>query len=230
MPWNECSVMDERHEPRARCAATQLPKDGQKSEFNRPFGLRCPPAGAHAHSIDRNFPRRAEFHQHCEWAAPALPHAGRRMGGAMLFSRLRETTARGLPLDRLSPRALRRGIACMFAMLAAFLVGACSNILVHDSNRDKQGQEAKKLVAEARVGDTVAALEKSFSEVAALEEARARDRAAYLFDLQVKVVSRASSLTSKFTENAKDTDGLQDRKSTRLNSSHSQQSRMPSSA
>lgn len=93
-------------------------------------------------------------------------------------------------------------------LAVALLAGGCAHTIVHDENRDKQGQEAKKLVTEARVGDTIAALGKSFAGVAAMEEARARDRAAYLFDLELRVVSRASSLTSKFSANAQETDGL----------------------
>lgn len=98
---------------------------------------------------------------------------------------------------------------CAAAMLALLIAGGCSHTLVHDENRDKRGQEAKKLSAEARVGDTVASLDKTFAEVAAMEEVRARDRTAYLFDYELRVVSRASSLISKLTENAKETDGLQ---------------------
>lgn len=100
---------------------------------------------------------------------------------------------------------------CTLALLAGtLLVSGCTHVLVHDEHRDKQGQEAKKLVAEAHVGDTVAALEKAFNDVAALEETRARDRAAYLFDLELRVVSRAPALGSSFAEGvAGQTDGLQ---------------------
>lgn len=100
---------------------------------------------------------------------------------------------------------------CTLALLAGTLfVSGCTHVLVHDERRDKQGQDARKLVAEAHVGDTVAALEKVFNDVAALEEFRARDRAAYLFDLELRVVSRAPALGSRFAEGvAGQTDGLQ---------------------
>ncbi|MBU1396486.1 MAG: hypothetical protein KKE84_10175 [Gammaproteobacteria bacterium] len=119
------------------------------------------------------------------------------------------STARPCQPSRGGAAAAGSPFRCAVAVLALLVAGGCSHTLVHNENRDKQGQETKKLAAEARIGDTVAALEKSFSEAAALEEARARDRAAYLFDLELKVVSRASSLTSKFTANAQETDGLQ---------------------
>jgi hypothetical protein len=93
-------------------------------------------------------------------------------------------------------------------VVAALLLAGCANTFVHDENRDKQGQEAKKLVAEARIADAVAELDKTFANVAALEEARARERAAYLFDLELRVVSRASALNSRFSPNARETDGL----------------------
>ena len=73
-------------------------------------------------------------------------------------------------------------IAPVSLLLALLLLEGCSHILVHDERGDKQAQETKQLVAEGRIGDTVAALGKSFGEVAALQETRARDRAAYLFD------------------------------------------------
>lgn len=101
---------------------------------------------------------------------------------------------------------------CTLALLAGtlFVTGCTHHVLVHDERRDKQGQDAKKLVAEAHVGDTVAALEKAFNDVAVLEEARARDRAAYLFDLELRVVSRAPALGSRFEEGVTgQTDGLQ---------------------
>ena len=89
-----------------------------------------------------------------------------------------------------------------------FVLTGCANVLVHDENRDKQAQDLRKAVAEAKIADTVAGLEKSFADMAALEETRARDRAAYLFELELRVVSRATSLVSKYNPDDKTTDGL----------------------
>jgi hypothetical protein len=102
-----------------------------------------------------------------------------------------------------------RGALRAVALLGVpLLIAGCTHVLLHDERRDKQGQETKKLVAEARIGDTVAALAKSFAEVAELEEARARERAAYLFDAQLRLASRAPSLASKFGEDTPQPNGL----------------------
>lgn len=89
-----------------------------------------------------------------------------------------------------------------------FVLTGCANVLVHDENRDKQAQDLRKAVAEAKIADTVAGLEKSFADMAALEATRARDRAAYLFELELRVVSRAMSLVSKYNPDDTTTDGL----------------------
>ncbi|RZL01761.1 MAG: hypothetical protein EOP36_10340 [Rubrivivax sp.] len=93
-------------------------------------------------------------------------------------------------------------------LLAMALLSGCANTWVHDEQRDKQAQDTQKLVAEVRTSDTVAALEKTFAEVAALEEQRARDSAAYLFDQELRVMARASSLTAQFDAAATTQDGL----------------------
>jgi len=116
------------------------------------------------------------------------------------------------------PRRCSRIVALL---AVALLAGGCSNVVVYDEHRDKQGQEAKKQAAEARIGDTVKALETSFAQVAAMEEARARDRAEYLFDLELSLASRAPTLTSKFAADAprgdaRQTNGLQTVVETRL--------------
>ena len=112
-------------------------------------------------------------------------------------------------LDNRKSYAWRSAVRAAALLVASLLVAGCTHVLIHDERRDKQGQETKKLVAEARISDTVAALAKSFAEVAALEEARARDRTAYLFDSELRLASRAPSLTSKFSENTRQTNGLQ---------------------
>lgn len=118
-----------------------------------------------------------------------------------------ESERRSLRSSTYVPLRLLSGIALL---AAHFLIAGCSShVLVHDERRDEQAKEAKKLVADARVSDTVAALEKSFNDVAALEEARARDRIAYLFDSELRLASRASSLTSKFNQSSKQINGLQ---------------------
>jgi hypothetical protein len=96
------------------------------------------------------------------------------------------------------------------ALVIPLLIGGCSNVLIHDERRAKQGQDAKRLVAEARTSDTVASLAKSFAEVAALEEARARDRELYLFESELRLVASAPSLTSTFnSETSRVSSGLQ---------------------
>lgn len=102
-------------------------------------------------------------------------------------------------MQRTSKSAWPRALGATL-LAASWLAAACTHVLIHDERRDKQGQETKKLVAEARLGDTVAALEKSFAEVAAMEETRARERATYLFDAELRIASRAPTLTSKFSE------------------------------
>lgn len=99
--------------------------------------------------------------------------------------------------------------AAPLLLAVALLLGGCSHVLVYDERRDKQGQDAKKAVAEARISDTVGALEKSLAEVTDLEEARARDRATYLFDSELQVVVSASSLSSRSDSKMKSQDGLQ---------------------
>jgi len=99
--------------------------------------------------------------------------------------------------------------AAPLLLALALLLGGCSHVLVYDERRDKQGQDAKKAVAEAHISATVDAMEKSFTEVADLEEARARDRAAYLFDSELQVVIAASSLSSKFDPQTESQNGLQ---------------------
>jgi len=81
-------------------------------------------------------------------------------------------------------------------------------VLVHDENRDKQAQDLKKAVADATIADTVGGMEKSFSDMATLEETRAKERAAYLFEQELRVVSRATSLESKYDPDKATTDGL----------------------
>jgi hypothetical protein len=93
-------------------------------------------------------------------------------------------------------------------LCAPLVLSGCANVLVHDENRDKQAQDLKKAVSEAKVADTVAGLEKSFADMAALEETRARDRAAYLFEQELRVVSRAASLVSEYHPDERTTDGL----------------------
>ena len=125
------------------------------------------------------------------------------MMGQLLSDRMAESGA----------TVARRAVA-MLAMV--WLVSGYAHNILHDENRAKQGEEARKSSAEARLGDAMASLEKSFSELAALEEASARDRATYLFDLELRIVSRAPSLTSKFVKDSNDIDGLQTVVQTRL--------------
>jgi hypothetical protein len=90
------------------------------------------------------------------------------------------------------------------------LLTGCAHSLVYDENRDKQAQETQKAVTEAHVAPAVATLENTFASVATREEDGAREYEAYLFDLELKTVTRASSLTSKFEPGAADEeiDGL----------------------
>ena len=93
------------------------------------------------------------------------------------------------------------------ALLGACFVSACAHNVLYDDNRDKQAQEAKKAVADAKVAGAIAALEKTFTELAAREEDRARDRATHLFDLEIRIISRAPSLKS-VSEEPGGVDGL----------------------
>ncbi|QSI75348.1 hypothetical protein [Niveibacterium microcysteis] len=101
---------------------------------------------------------------------------------------------------------LRSAVVC--ACVAVTSLAGCATPLFYDENRDKQGQDLKKAVAEAKVADTVGGLEKSFSDMAGLEETRARDRAAYLFDRELQIVSKAENLASKYDSGKGTTDGL----------------------
>ena len=94
-------------------------------------------------------------------------------------------------------KASRRAVTLLGVMS---LLSACAHNVLYDENRDKQGQEAKKAVAEARLAGAIVSLEKTFAELAAREEASVRDRASYLFDLELRTISRAPSLASKFDE------------------------------
>jgi len=105
----------------------------------------------------------------------------------------------------LRARSPGRSVALLALLL---LASGCAHNVFHDENRDKQGQEAKKAVAEARLADAVVSLEKTFADVAAKEEANARDRVAYRFDLELRTVARARSLGSKFDESTQEIDGL----------------------
>jgi hypothetical protein len=107
------------------------------------------------------------------------------------------------PTRRMPEAARRAGMLVAVLWLAA----GCAHNIVYDENRDKQAQALKKTVAEAHLAGTVNALEKTFAELAAREEARALDRAGYLFDLELRTVARAPSLVSTFTESA-GVDGL----------------------
>lgn len=89
----------------------------------------------------------------------------------------------------------RRRVAIAGIWLVLGLAG-CATPPLYDENRDKQGQDAKKLVAEARIGEVVAKLEKTFADVAAMEEARAREQAALRFEQELVLVVRAPSLQS----------------------------------
>lgn len=90
----------------------------------------------------------------------------------------------------------RRRPGRVWACLAAIALAGCATPPLYNENRDKQGQEAKKLVAEARIGDVVAKLEKTFADLAAMEEARAREQAALRFDQELALVALAPSLQS----------------------------------
>jgi len=92
-------------------------------------------------------------------------------------------------------------------LLAAWLASGCAHSVLYDENRDKQGQEAKKAVGEARLSDAIASLDKTFAEVAAREETSARERATDQFDRELRRVSRAPTLASRFGA-AQGTDGL----------------------
>lgn len=92
-------------------------------------------------------------------------------------------------------------------LAVTWLASGCAHNVLYDENRDKQGQEVKKAVAEARLADAVTALEKTFNELAAREEANAKSRAVYSFELELRIAARAPSLTSRFADGS--TDGLQ---------------------
>ncbi len=77
--------------------------------------------------------------------------------------------------------------------LAALLSG-CAHSLVYDENRDKQGQAAVKAVEEAHLAATVEGMNQAFADMAAREEANARQRVEQLFDWEIVRVSRAASL------------------------------------
>jgi len=113
-----------------------------------------------------------------------------------------------LPTIGVPASGARRLLHVAVVLVWGLLATACAHNVLYDENRDKQGQDAKKVIAEAHLATVIASLEKAFSDLAAREEARARDRAAYLFELELKVVSRAPSLGSKF-DDASGVDGLQ---------------------
>src|SRR6478609_4705816 len=87
-------------------------------------------------------------------------------------------------------RTSRRALGLLAVV---WLASGCAHNVIYDENRDKQGQEVKKAVSEARLADSVASLEKGFNEVAAREEANARGRAIYSFDLRLRNAARAPS-------------------------------------
>jgi hypothetical protein len=93
--------------------------------------------------------------------------------------------------------ALKRGSYVLSLALLACAVGGCAHSLVYDENRDRQAKEAKNAAEELKLAGALTSLEKSVSELAALEEARARDRAQLLFELELQTVVRAPSLDSK---------------------------------
>lgn len=105
---------------------------------------------------------------------------------------------------RHAARNLGNGLKALMILLLA----GCATPLVHDENRDKQAQEARKRAMEARVSDAVSSLEKHFADVAAIEESRIRDRAAHLFEQELRVAARAGTLTSRFDHEARTKDGL----------------------
>lgn len=119
------------------------------------------------------------------------------------------------PLDWSRPRGRAAAVrsatllnACSIACLALLLCG-CSHSLVYDESRDKQAQQAQQAVTQAHVSDAVNAMEKAFADVAAREESSAREYETYLFDLELKTVSRAASLSARFDpEQDEGIDGL----------------------
>src|SRR4051794_14521268 len=88
------------------------------------------------------------------------------------------------------------GMLCVILLAGAF--GGCAHSLVYDENRDRQATEAKKAAAELKLADSVSVLEKSISDLSALEEARAKDRSQLLFELELTSVAHAPALNSNF--------------------------------
>jgi hypothetical protein len=88
----------------------------------------------------------------------------------------------------------------------ALSCGCTHNSVLYNEARDKQGQEVVKAVGEAHVTGTVELLEKTFADIAAREEAGARNQQEKSFDWELARVARAPSLNSTLDGGA--TDGL----------------------
>jgi hypothetical protein len=78
--------------------------------------------------------------------------------------------------------------------MLALVIGGCSHSPIYDENRDKQAAQAKKAAEDLKLGDSLAALEKTIADLAALEENRAKERAQLLFDGELRSVVQAPSL------------------------------------
>ena len=103
-------------------------------------------------------------------------------------------------------------LVCLGALLSG-----CAHSLVYDEHRDKQGQAAVKAVEEAHLASTVESMSKAFTEMAAREEASARQRVEQLFEWEMVRVSRAKTLNAAMAE-SEDTDDQVDGLATTLRS------------
>lgn len=99
---------------------------------------------------------------------------------------------------------LKLVISFLFAILSA----GCAHNVLYSEARDKQGQDAKRAVEDAKVAGAIDTLETTFADVATREVTRSQERAANLFNLELRTVANAPSLAATFASGA-EADGLQ---------------------
>lgn len=119
----------------------------------------------------------------------------RMMKNCLRRSSLRLYSCRDAPRRFIPIRVIAQIVVATGWMLMA---GGCTHVLLYNEGRDKQAQDTNKAVTAAHIADTVAGMEKSFADVAAREEASARDQETYLFDQELQLVARARSLDARF--------------------------------
>ncbi len=91
----------------------------------------------------------------------------------------------------------KAAVSCHKTILLLFLaclIGGCAQSPVYDENRDKQGVAAKKAATELKLVDSIATLEKSMDDLAALEEEQARSGVKLSFERELKAAVRATSI------------------------------------